>query len=268
MTANITPIIANTNSFGDWLFKTNEVIDFVSNNVPSTENPVSGNVVIDGTLESTDFYATTIYGGVIGNTAALTVASNTVFSANVSFTGNTVSMGSPSRYILTGANATHFTVAANTSTGRLRFVKGPILDANNSGSLSVTGFVEANTVYGVSGISGGTQATPNTLNVISEVLISNTVGIQADVNVASNTFSVNTALLELSGNTGTVVFNTVSVDIANLTFTDTSATAINTEITIAGNSDLVIEGLTGTNNVRDSINTLKQEVLSFAIALG
>jgi hypothetical protein len=281
MTANITPIIANTNSFGDWLFKTNEVIDFVSNNVPSTENPVSGNVVIDGTLETTDFYATTIYGGEISTPGDLELASNTVFSANVSFTGNTVNMGGPARYILTGSNATHFMVGANTSTGRLRFVKGAVLDANNSGSLTVTNFVQANAVYAVS-VSGGTQATPNTLNVISEVLISNNVSVQADVDITSNNFAVNTSLFELSsanlsintvdldltGNTGTFVFNTVSASVANLTFTDTSVTAINTDITIAGNSDLVIEGLTGPNNVRDSINTLKQDVLSFAIALG
>jgi hypothetical protein len=128
MTANITPIIANTNSFGDWLFKTNEVIDFVSNNVPSTENPLSGNVVIDGSFAATDVYAVTIRGGSLANTGPLTVASNTTFSANVSFTGNTVNMGSASRYILPGSNATHFVVGANTSTGRLRFVSTVLRD--------------------------------------------------------------------------------------------------------------------------------------------
>jgi microcystin-dependent protein len=142
MTATITPVIANTSSFGDWLFKTNEVINFVSNNVPSTLNPVSGDIVIDGALETTDFFATTIYGGEISTPGDLELASNTVFSANVSFTGNTVNMGTPARYIVSGSNTTHFILAANTSTGRLRLVDGSALsnldaDKITTGTLNV-----------------------------------------------------------------------------------------------------------------------------------
>lgn len=273
MTLPFTPIVANTNTFGDWLFKTNQMLDAFANNVVSNQDPVSGNVVIDGSLVSGNVYVTTIFGGEIGNTAPLEVASNTVFSANVSFTGNTVTLGSPSRFQTSGANTSHFTLAANTATGRLRFVKAPVLDVSNDGNFSVTGFVQSNTVYTVN-ISGGTNASANTLNVLSEVEFSNTAFVSGDLTVSGNvtanndTFSVDTNTLNLTSNTATLQFTTLGLTVSNLEFVDTSVLVSNTTMTFASDSDLVIEGLTGTNNVRDSINTLKQEVIAFAIALG
>ena len=291
MTLPFTPIAANTNTFGDWLFKTNQMLDAFSANVVTNSGTVNGEVRINGSFESGNVYVTTIYGGEIGNTAPIEVASNTVFSANVSFTGNTVTLGSPSRYLTSGANTSHFVLAANTATGRMRFIKAPVLDVPNDGNFTVTDFVQANTVYTVN-ISGGTSSVANTLNVISEVEVSNNVTITGTLDVdgavtldsslsvnnaftvsgnviANNdTFSVDTNTLSLAANNANLQFTTLALTVSNLEFVDTSVLVSNTTMTFSSDSDLVIDGLVGPTNVRDSINTLKQEVISFAIALG
>ena len=285
MTLPLTPISANTNTFGDWLFKTNQMLDAFSANVVTNSGTINGEVKINGSLESGNVYVTTIYGGEIGNTAPLEIASNTVLSANVSFTGDTVTLGVLSRYLTSGANTSHFVLAANAATGRLRFVNAPVLGVTNDGNFTVTDFVQANTVYTVN-ISGGTSSVANTLNVISEVEVSNNVTItgtldvdgavtldttftvSGNVVVNNDTFSVDTNTLSLAANNANLQFTTLALTVSNLEFVDTSVLVSNTTMTFSSDSDLIIDGLTGPTNVRDSINTLKQEVISFAIALG
>jgi len=267
MTINISELVANTNTFGDWLFRTNEIVNAFANNAVTNVNPVSGNVVIQGNFEADDVYFTRIYGGAIGNTAPVEIASNTTFSANVAFTGNTVTLGVLSRYTATGANTSHFTLAANTATGRLRFVKGALLDESNEGNFTVTQFIQANTVYAVN-ISGGTQAAPNTVTITSEAEFSNTTNYSGTVTVNNDVFTINTLDYDLSSNTIDVTGTTGNFTFTSLTFTDSNIISSNSTMTFPVDSDLVIEGMTGPNNVRDSINTLKQEVISFAIALG
>lgn len=131
MTVSLQQLDANTNTFGDWLFRTNEISNTLSTVMVSVDSasPPVGNAVIEGSLASNTVYTQNIFGGEIGNTANLTVSSNAVFSSNVFFNSeslvfniNTSLLVAPNNFTYSGSNSTHYVIGANTATGKARFV--------------------------------------------------------------------------------------------------------------------------------------------------
>lgn len=176
MTVSLAQLNANTNTFGDWLFRTNEISNTISTVVVTVDSssPPSGNAVVNGAIEATTIYVDTIYGGDISNTQNLSISSNTTFTANVTFSGNTVSYGDPSRHQYTLANATHYHLVANTASGRLRLGKGLLLDETNpSGNLifhEQNVIVQANASLIIEGITGP-ENLRDSINTIKEDIL-------------------------------------------------------------------------------------------------
>jgi microcystin-dependent protein len=185
MTVQITPIFANTNTFGDWLTKTNEIASALSTQVLSinASTPPTGNAVVQGSFSTNTVHVQTLSGGTrtVANTLTINTAIN--IANNATFSGLDNILGVPSSYTLTGANATHYTLAANTSTGRLRFMRG--LEMN----VPVTGNIE------ISGDYVGNDISAN--NVVA-------------INISGNGFSI-TALNGSAITTGTIAAARVGV---------------------------------------------------------
>lgn len=282
MTVSLAQLDANTNTFGDWLFRTNEISNTISTVVVTVDStsPPSGNAVVNGSIQATTLFVDTITGGDIGNTGPITVSSNTIFSANVSFTGNTVSYGNPSIHQYTLANATHYHLVANTASGRLRLGKGILLDETNpSGNLTVNGYVDIPTLY-VSTISGGDFGNTSTLVIDTDLRVDGNVSINAasftigtEYTLNSTAFSANVVTFTVDSTDFVFNGNTFSLNTTSATFSsDVELTgnlvANSSTITIEANSDLIVKGIEGPENLRDSINTIKEDILNFAIALG
>lgn len=60
MTVNISNVELGSDTFGNWLSKTNQVIEAIRTKAVTTDNPVTGNVVIQGTTTTTNLEANTI----------------------------------------------------------------------------------------------------------------------------------------------------------------------------------------------------------------
>jgi len=259
MTLPLSPINPNTNTFSDWLFRTNQMANAFSTIAVTTNDSVNGDVVIVGTSRANTLFADNISGGELGNTDVLVFSSNTVangslstFNANTRFDGANNFFANVGNIQVGGVSNTDYVLAANTTTGKLRYIATPELDAN--GDL-VHETIQANTIYATT-ISGGEVGNTDILNINTDLSV-----VSNNVTVNSNSADFTVDLFNISG-------DLLSISSDNVSYTDTMIYLSNTTMTIPVDSDLVIEGMTGPNNVRDSINTLKQEVISFAIALG
>lgn len=122
MTVAISQIDTNTDNFLDLASKTNQALAAISNKaVTVASNSAVGHAGINGSLTANALYTTTLYGGAQSGVTALSIASNTTFTSNVSFTGSNNSFGTVSNIHATGANSTHKMVMANNSTGKFLF---------------------------------------------------------------------------------------------------------------------------------------------------
>lgn len=145
MTISSANLVANTNTFGDWLIKTNVLVDALSNDIVTlSPNDNQGNVVVNGSIQSETLYVDTLSGGAIGAADVVTISSNATFQklalfANASFSGANTSLGLAANVQIKGANSTHSVLIANNTTNKLAFKFVPNFDvtsvtspANNS----------------------------------------------------------------------------------------------------------------------------------------
>lgn len=176
MTVTVANLVANTNTFGDWVTKTNVLADITTNQTVTVGGTVAtGNAVIDGTMQVVDLVANTISGGEIGNTAGITVTTNAEFEEITTFTGNVVFnsanayLGSLSKFMTSGANSTHFTVAANSSTNKLFFQRA--VAVTNTGNATITGSLSVGA--NVTPSSNGTVDLGNTSSIFDTLFVAN-----------------------------------------------------------------------------------------------
>lgn len=111
MTIAIGPVVKNTDSFLDWLNKSNIAFNALSNFVVTTNsNTTSGNASITGTFESSVLKATTAQVDTlrISNASFINVSSNVVFNSSVN-------LGFAATVTIQGANTTHNFLTVNSS---------------------------------------------------------------------------------------------------------------------------------------------------------
>lgn len=209
MTISFNTLDPNTNTFGDWLFRTNDILDALANVVVTvdSQNPPSGNVVITGTFESNALFVSSISGGTIGSPDILTFETATSFSANTAFLGSTNILGSVGNYVVSGANSTHFILAANTASGRLRFAQ---IDLTSVDATALTsGIISPARIAGnYPGITG--------VGTLTSGSIAPNFG---NVNIGANVFTGNgSGLTDLNGSnitTGTIASTRLGLGSAN-----------------------------------------------------
>ena len=229
MSVTISPV-ANSQNFGTWLARTNQLTAIISANVVTTDNTVSGgmtsgNGTVNGSFGSnTLFVIDNMRGGNVTTSNTLTIISNTIFSNTssnlVSFVSNATSSNvliSVDRVNITGNTAFANSISApqgtfNTIIGNTSLAIGSNVNISTS-SVSV-GNSTVNTYFTISALS-----TNGSLGVYRAATLANTLSTTGNVTF-SNTLAV-------TGNT--ILSNTLAVT-GNATFSNT--------ILITGNSTL------------------------------
>jgi len=116
MTIAIANVNTTTDSFGQWITKTNVLADAMSNKVVTTDsNTAVGNAAVSSAFSANALFANTLSGGNNTVAAALTVATNTTFSANVSFTGYRTNLGLGANVSLNSGNSTFRVLTVNSA---------------------------------------------------------------------------------------------------------------------------------------------------------
>jgi len=116
MTIAVANIVTSTDSFGQWITKTNTLLDALSNKVVTTDsNTAVGNAAVSSAFSANALFANTLSGGNNTVAAALTVATNTTFSANVSFTGYRTNLGLGANVSLNSGNSTFRVLTVNSA---------------------------------------------------------------------------------------------------------------------------------------------------------
>jgi len=127
MAGTFSPVV-NTDTFQVWLDRTNELCTFAGNtlSVGGDTAAVSGNAVVNGSLQLETLHTDTISGGTIGSSGNLSITTNTAFggtrstfnanvvmNANVSFSGANLNIGSGTKLDI--ASIADFTIQATRS---------------------------------------------------------------------------------------------------------------------------------------------------------
>ena len=116
MTIAIANVNTTTDSFGQWITKTNVLADAMSNQVVTTNsNTAVGNAAISSAFSANALYANTISGGNNSVAAALSVATNTSFAANVSFNGYRTNLGLGANVAINSGNSTFRVLTVNSA---------------------------------------------------------------------------------------------------------------------------------------------------------
>jgi hypothetical protein len=119
---------ANTNDVTYWRTRTNEMAAAFSNKTVTVDsNTATGNASVNGTFQAVNIFANVVSGGVIGAASNVNFTSNAVFSAKVN-------LGGIANVLISGANATHRVIVANSAAGGILATKitlsGDVSDAN------------------------------------------------------------------------------------------------------------------------------------------
>ena len=116
MTIAIANVNTTTDSFGQWITKTNVLADAMSNQVVTTNsNTATGNAAVSSAFSANALYANTLSGGNNTVAAALSVATNTSFAANVAFAGYRTNLGTAANVAINGGNSTFRVLTVNSA---------------------------------------------------------------------------------------------------------------------------------------------------------
>lgn len=259
----------DTNTFGDWFTKTNQIITDMGSKVVSAEAnttgaSTTGNVAIVGVLSANTLaVGTSLRGGTVNTPAALTISSNTTFTGT-SVTANTGSFTIGSTNFIVSANVTSFT--GNTVTYNS--------DNTNFNGTNVN-FDADNITYGGSDItfSSNTVLFAGTnLNVTSNTTI---VSLSANTSMLQN--ATVTGLLTVTGDSdfqanvgfadgitidGILVANVATINqiSADTTLSINSVTQFSGNVSANGVITAIDFNSTSDVNLKDNINTLNNNL--------
>jgi hypothetical protein len=260
MAVNITPVFANTNTFGDWLQKTNEIANAISTMVVSVNsaNPPTGNVVIQGRLATNTVHISTLSGGTLTTPATLNVSTQINFQNTAIFSAATNDLVNLSNFIVPGATAQFRVVGSNTATGRLEFVNPIMIGQNTNGDFTLVGNaaitnisannavfenqVTANTIVSVSISGNGSALTSLNGSQITTGTINNArIGVLPASKITSGVFDSDRLAGSYTGITGTGIlaagsitstFGNINIGTSTFTGNGSALTSLNgSEIT-------------------------------------
>lgn len=116
MTIAVANIVTSTDSFGQWITKTNVLADAMSNQVVTTNsNTAAGNAAVSSAFSANALYANTLSGGNNSVAAALSIATNTSFAANVAFNGYRTNLGLGANVAINSGNSTFRVLTVNSA---------------------------------------------------------------------------------------------------------------------------------------------------------
>jgi hypothetical protein len=118
MTINIANVDTTSDTFGQWITKTNIIADAFTNKVVTVNsNTATGNAAISGAFTSANLNVYYINGGnntVYGN---LAISTNTNFAANATFNGYITKLGLGGNVQIDSGNSTYRVLTVNSAAG-------------------------------------------------------------------------------------------------------------------------------------------------------
>lgn len=247
MSVSVTPV-TNTQTFGTWLARTNQIASIMSANVVTTANSTvggftSGNGTVNGIFGSTTLFASDgLRGGNVGTSNTLLVVSNVAFryiSANVvTISGNAsstnVNVISDSFTVNTVANSSFVVSNYNISSSTNTNISGSGLFASvTTATIQGNTILKANSSHNMFAVRG------DSLSITANATTTTFTGTSFTTN-ANTTLN---GLVETTGNTTVSARLTVT---GNATFSNSTVTVGNASFS---NTVLVTGGATFSNTV-------------------
>jgi len=116
MTILVANVVTGTDTFSQWVTKTNILATAMSVSVVTTDsNTATGNAAITGSFSANTLYGNYLYGGNTSAAANLTVSTNTFFNANASFTGYKTNLGLGANVQINTGNSTFRVLTVNSA---------------------------------------------------------------------------------------------------------------------------------------------------------
>lgn len=195
MTVSVANVDSTTDTFGQWVAKTNQIATALSNVIVTTNsNTTTGNAAISGSFSANVLYGNTLSGGNTSAAANLTISSNALFQQNIFFTGARFSMGSAANLQINSGNSTFRVLTVNSAAGNTlsvsKITSADLTDFNTSsvGNGQVLVYSSANSYW----------YNTNTINFNAntlDVTFANTITVgNSSVNV-----SVNSTMVAVNG---------------------------------------------------------------------
>lgn len=189
---------ATTNSFSDWLTKTNQMIDLFRENAVtanSSGGTTDGDAILNGTwVANTIVAADEIRGGDLSTNGALTISTNATCSANLTVSG-TLSVGSGNlSYTIDSSNYTDLIPGANGDLlgNTTKRWTGSFDDVDVSGNVDVTSTLTVDTL-----VVSTTATLPGALSFTGNTSFENidVSGVASFGNLEVSSLVTNTAAL-------------------------------------------------------------------------
>lgn len=202
MTISVSNIVTTSDTFGQWVIKTNQLADALSTKVVTTDsNTTTGDAAISGRFTASTLYANTIAGFSGAAVKNLVAISNVTFAANANFEGIRVNLGLGSNVSINTGNTTHRILVVNTAASNT-LVATKITFADIANTAFTTPANNSIITY-----NAFTQNWVNSTNAILTSLTSNTLSVTNSAVIASALF-VNTSLVNLTTSINAVSFIT------------------------------------------------------------
>jgi NF-X1-type zinc finger protein NFXL1 len=257
----LTPI-ANSQSFGTWLERTNQIVGIISSNALTADassggSVTTGNSVVNGYFSANVMIVTgNLRGGNTSTSNTITISSNATFSSNALFNSN-VTVNSWIHVVNTAAFQNNVTAVGNVALSNTLVVAGNVsfsntLSVTGNVSLSNTLLVTGNVNFSNTANVAGNAYFANTVRAIGNVTLSNTLSVTGNVSL-SNTLLVtgNVSLANTLAVTGNVSLSNTLLVTGNVSLSNTLAVTGNVSLS---NTLLVTGNATFSNLVTFSNN--------------
>lgn len=253
MAINISQLNSNTASFGDWFAKTNQIANAISTSALSIGTNPTGDVILPGNFQSNAIFVTQIAGGAANTPGNLTITTNTTLQAtstfsNTVFQGANNALGLVANLSILGSNTSHFILAANTTSNKLRFTAIPKFEVtpptSANGSIlayNATAGEYVNTDAFVITVSNGNVVAKNDFGVTSNLSVSGNTALTGNTTITGRLTVANTSTFAsmVSANNLNVTTNNVAVS---------SQMTVSNNFFVTGNTTLT-RALAVANNV-------------------
>jgi hypothetical protein len=193
-------LIANTDSFSDWLNKTNEIIDLVREDIITANSTIAnttGSARIIGEFSANNLYAEVISGGDIESVNDLTIVSNTLFSNSSIDVEVDVTVGNNLIYIIKPINLNNL-IPANTNVYSIG-------NTSNRWDLFSRNINTSNSATVANNLSVSANTTTLNINVTNNAVFGNTLNVTGNLIVDSTVLFVDTVTDRVGINTATPI---------------------------------------------------------------
>ena len=255
MAASIANVNSTTDTFQNWLDKTNQALDKISTVVVTTSantigGQTTGNAAVQGTVSANVLVATeSLRGGTVAAAANLNITSNAAFSgANISSTASYINVA--------GAANVYFDSLSTTFTGGTLVVTSNVNFKSNTVFINTAGRLGVNT-----GTPDATLSVVGTANVSGNVKLSGVTTVGANITFQDKAFvspaSAPTTGYLYFGNTITrslgydgtqFVFATANVQVQGTLLTASITASANISTGGPGSGIYLLGDITGNSN--------------------